>query len=189
LARHGFVDDHHTRRIRVVRKREIAPLEERDAKHVEVARRHKRPARETVECHLPCLSQPFSAATRHDERKLPHGFQRHAARRARAHDAGNRLDALDTRARELTDAGARAESRSAHRHTHRDHVLCLEAGIDPSQGQRRQDQQRGTENEDNGERQFDNDEHRARIESATASPCPNRRVLQQWIEFGSAKVA
>jgi hypothetical protein len=64
---------------------------------------------------------------------------------------------------QLRDAGPRFEPGRSHRGAHRHDIVRVEARIDSTQGHRRADQQRGTDEKHQGERDLDHHKDRAHV--------------------------
>ena len=166
LLRERFVDDDHAGRAAVVEIRERAPALHGDLEDLEVAGRHRHPA-------AAAMSGPLRRPADDEEPEAVAALQRHAARGARVHHARNGAQALDAVAHRLLDPRGCLKARRRQRHPHRQHVRRVEAGIDPAERDGRANQQRGTDQENQGQRDFRDDQHRPRLvlpEAGARSP-------------------
>ena len=167
--RHFLVDDHDTWRAGRVTIREVATANDRNPQHVEVLWRDEGPTREAGEGEAARPGQCLRRPAGHDKGKLPHRFQRHTARDGRRHDARNSANPGGTLVCQLRDAGPRFEPGRRHRGAHRHDIVRVEARIDSTQGDRRADQQRGTDDKHQGERDFGHHKRRAHLRVSTPS--------------------
>ena len=162
LARHGFVDDDDCRRQAVVAIRKGPSALDGNLEHVEVARRHREPGAAAMEG--PLLERASQDA---EWQPIP-ALERDAAGRRRAFDTGDRLKSLHTITHQLLDTRSLPVLRTGQRHAHRQHVARVEPRVHVAQCHKRSDEKRGSHQQQQGERDFDDDENRASLVVAEA---------------------
>ena len=94
------------------------------------------------------------------------------------------LQLLDAVAHDLLDRLRFLELRPFSDILQREDVVRVEAGIDAAERDGRADQQRGSDQQHERERDFDDDEHRAHLVLPEAGAGPSRALLQRGRQIG-----
>ena len=164
----------------VVALRERSPALHRNLEHIEVARatpsasrRRRGTARRSSG--RPWMTNGESIAA----------FERHAARGARHLDAWHRAQPLDAVANQPLDGVRREEPRTLQRHPHRQHVGGVEPGSTAPSATDVRISSAGSDEQDQRQRDFHDDEDRARLVLPEAGARSSGALLERGAEIGA----
>ena len=174
-----FVDEGDTRRSGRVLIGEFAAAQDGDSEQLVVVGRGAHPSR------LPADPWTDRPAVHDGERETELTLDGEAAGKGRFFDAGNGVEPLSAVVRELGHSGRLFEARAGQRHLHGDDVVGVEAGIDGVQGDEGADQQRGTNEQDDGQRDFADDQWGTDVPVADAGAGAVAAVLERGVQIGA----
>ena len=112
-------------------------------------------------------------------------FEREAAGGGGGFDTGNGVEALSAFEGELGDGGSFLKAIAGEGHLHGEDVVGIEAGIDVAERDEGADEQRGADEEDEGEGDFADDQQGAHLALAESGAGAVAAFLQGGVEVGA----